>query len=312
MPLFELPTDGGVKPFRRLSSAAEVYEREIESLFWGHLEAMAGEPLFPLARQPRLPESGIPDLIALDPQGRVVVIEIKRDIDRGQLAQALEYAGWARTTNLDELSEIYAEGPARFLPNWQKFTNTTTPVLVDQIPRLILVSRSFDRRTEAALEYLRDCAVPLKIIQVVFYEDGDGMRIVDVENGELESPQAGGSPGVSPESDWIEGLVASGKRRPRKARAASTSSSVSLMDLLETGLIQPGEPIVWDRPQTEDQFAATISSNGEIVLADGRSYTSLSQAANELAGGSYNGWECWTVPRLNGIKVGSLRNHVDT
>ena len=41
--------------------------------------------------------------MALDKTGRVVVFEVKRDVDRRQLAQCLEYAGWARTTNLDEL-----------------------------------------------------------------------------------------------------------------------------------------------------------------------------------------------------------------
>jgi hypothetical protein len=45
----------------------------------------------------------------MDSSGRVVVIEVKRDIDRGQLAQCLEYAGWARSASLDELGSLYRD-----------------------------------------------------------------------------------------------------------------------------------------------------------------------------------------------------------
>ena len=59
------------------------------------LEAFAGVPLFPVARQPTLSDGLWPDIVALDDGGHVPVIEVKRDIDRAQLAQCLEYAGWA-------------------------------------------------------------------------------------------------------------------------------------------------------------------------------------------------------------------------
>jgi len=118
MPLFDL-SGPSVVPFRRLNSAAEIYEREIEDLFWGDLEAFGGEPFFAVARQARLIGGGVPDILALDFAGRVVVIEVKRDIDRGQLAQCLEYAGWARRTNLDELAGLYQTGPEKLFHDWQ-------------------------------------------------------------------------------------------------------------------------------------------------------------------------------------------------
>jgi RecB family endonuclease NucS len=98
MPLYEIGADELI-PFRRLRASADLYEREIETLMWGNLEAFAGEDLFPIARQPTIRGGGRPDIVALDESGRVVLVEIKRDVDRAQLAQCLEYAGWARTTN---------------------------------------------------------------------------------------------------------------------------------------------------------------------------------------------------------------------
>src|SRR5262245_18411150 len=109
MPIYQL-ANGSLSAFARLRPGPELYEQEIESLVSSDLEAFTGEVLFPVARQARIPGGGVPDILALDETGRVVVIEVKRDIDRGQLAQSLEYAGWARLTNLDEISGLYDRG----------------------------------------------------------------------------------------------------------------------------------------------------------------------------------------------------------
>jgi len=85
-----------------------------------------------VARQVILPAGGKPDVLALDATGRVVVIEVKRDVDRGQLAQTLDYAGWARNTNLDELAGMYHGGAAAFWDDWREFTDSASPVLVQK------------------------------------------------------------------------------------------------------------------------------------------------------------------------------------
>jgi len=54
MPLFEL-RDGHLRALRRLHPGPDLYEAEIEQLVWDDLEAFLGEPLFPVARQARLP-----------------------------------------------------------------------------------------------------------------------------------------------------------------------------------------------------------------------------------------------------------------
>ncbi len=302
MPIFALSTEG-VKPFRRLNSGVDVYESEIERLFWENLEAFSGEPLFAVARQARLRGGGIPDILALDAQGRVVLVEIKRDVDRGQLAQCLEYAGWARTTSLDELAGLYTHGPQRFFTDWQQFTGTSTPVLLERVPRITLVARSFDVRTDAALLFLQESGVPLRLIRVVFYEDAHGDRIVDVDLGDLER---GGGVALS----VAAGATTTAPGPPTRSRRTRSVVSTTLTDLLEAGIIEDGEMIVWRRPQVGEEHQAFIRGNGEVVLQDGRAFTSLSTAADVLTNGSHNGWECWTVPRLRGIKIGHLRGQL--
>lgn len=296
MPLFDISGDAP-RPFRRLNSTAEYYEAEIEDLFWADLEAFAGEPLFAVARQPRLVGGGIPDIVAVDSTGHIVVIEIKRDVDRAHLAQCLEYAGWARRATVGELADLYRSGPHRFFADWQEFTGTTEPLPLDRSPRLILVARSFDGRTESAFGFLTDSNVPVKLLRVVFYEDADGKRIVDVDSG----PEVGvRSPGMASPTKATTGTP------PVRRRSVS---GVTVADLLEAGLLQIGEKVEWNRPQVGEIHQAEIDSSGAFILSDGRVFNSPSGAADELSGSSNNGWECWSVPRL-GVKIGTLRSKI--
>ena len=110
MPLFEIDASGELVPFRRLRGGENLYESQIEELAWANLEEITGESLFLVRRQAQLQSGGVPDIVALDRDARVVVIEVKREFERRQLAQSLEYAGWARRTNLDELAQMYQHG----------------------------------------------------------------------------------------------------------------------------------------------------------------------------------------------------------
>src|SRR5256885_124314 len=97
MPLYEVGSDNEFTPLKQLRGGADLYEQRIEDLFWSDPEAFTGEVLFSVKRQPAISSGGRPDAVLLDKTGRVVVVEIKRDIQRQQLSQCLEYAGWAST-----------------------------------------------------------------------------------------------------------------------------------------------------------------------------------------------------------------------
>ena len=79
-------------------------------------------------------------------------------------------AGWARTTNLDELASLYHQGGPSFFTDWQDFTETSTPVVVNRSPRIILIARSFEGRTRSALEFLRENGLPVVVVPVTVYE----------------------------------------------------------------------------------------------------------------------------------------------
>ncbi len=301
MPLYELSGDA-LNPFNRLRPGPDLYEQEIEGLVWGDLEAFTGESLFPVARQAKIAGGGVPDILALDASGRVVVIEVKRDIDRGQLAQCLEYAGWARLTNLDEVAGLYDrrvdghKGVESFFRDWQDFTETSTPVTINPQPRLYLIARDFQGRTRSALDFLRENAVPVTVVPVTVYADQNGRRILDIE-GDHEPTL----PGVTPSSGTSPKQVAVNGRK------------VTVVDLLDDGLLEPAEPVEFVRPRLGQRYTATVRADGTFVLADGSEFQSPSLAAMRAADlVSYDGWYAWRVPRLGGTKLHELRQRYVT
>ena len=80
MPIFR--ADGPqLVSLTRVSPGPDLYEKEIEQHLWDNLEAFTGTDLSPVSRQPRVRTGTttlIPDVVALDAAGRVVIFEVKR------------------------------------------------------------------------------------------------------------------------------------------------------------------------------------------------------------------------------------------
>jgi hypothetical protein len=67
-----------------------------------------------------------------------------------------------------------------------------------------------------------------------------------------------------------------------------------LSDLLDEGLLHEGEELIWKRPRVGQEFTATVTEDGRLRLADGRTFSSPSRAAMEAANiPSYDGWYAW-------------------
>ncbi|MDQ3091508.1 MAG: hypothetical protein M3R46_07595, partial [Actinomycetota bacterium] len=71
---------------------------------------------------------------------------------------------------------------------------------------------------------------------------------------------------------------------------------VRLSDLLEAGLVQPEQRLVWERPRLDQSYRATVTDAGAIRLEDGREFPSPSRAAMEAAQiPAYDGWYAWRL-----------------
>jgi hypothetical protein len=279
---------------RSVQPGPELYEKEVEQLVWDNLESFYGGDLFPLARQPIINRSSRPDVVALDAEGSVVVFEVKRDIDRGQLAQCLEYAGWARRTNLDELSSLYHGGRAAFFADWQTFTGTATPVVVQTSPILVLVAQEFDKRTSDALGFLDDYNVPVYKVPTAVYEDGEKHRVYLIQ------------------SDFDDAIVTASTAAAPAPRQAFVyrykGRRLLVTDLIDAGFLRDGEPIEFRRVRDGSLYRATLKGNGHVVASDGAVHESLSSAAASMCGlKAMPGWDVWSAPERQGKRIAEIR-----
>ena len=68
---------------------------------------------------------------------------------------------------------------------------------------------------------------------------------------------------------------------------------VTVRDLVNADLLEPGTVLVYDRPQIGETLQVTVTESGRLRLPDGRETASLSGAVRELSGKSVDGWYAW-------------------
>lgn len=209
----------------------------------------------------------------------------KRPPSIGQLAQCLEYAGWARTASLDELAGMYHRGSAAFFSDWQEFTGDSAPAVIVRRPKLVLIAHGFHGHTHSALDFLIENGLPVQLIEVSIYEDAQARRFLNIE-GEHEPELA----------------VVAEKQLPTAAGTMLDGRRVTIFDLLEAELLAPGDALIWDRPRVGERYHATVTENGAIELPNGHSFATPSSAAKAAANiPAYDGWDAWRRQRPDGI-----------
>ncbi|WOK37296.1 endonuclease NucS domain-containing protein [Sphingomonas sp. C3-2] len=88
-------------------------ERALEDMIVAASRILSDEWML-IGRQGRTGNGGIIDLLAIAPDGALVLIELKRDrTPREVVAQAIDYACWVEGLEADEIAAIYA----RFAPS---------------------------------------------------------------------------------------------------------------------------------------------------------------------------------------------------
>ena len=82
--------------------------------------------------------------------------------------------------------------------------------------------------------------------------------------------------------------------RPRDAASTCFAADVSRSAIsVDTGLLEPGVLLVYDRPQVGETLEVTVTETGQLLLPDGREITSPSGAIRQLCGKSVDGWHAW-------------------
>jgi len=165
----------GESPVLLNESALET-ELQLEEMVIKDSSILSSEWLL-VGRQVQTRSGGIIDLLALAPDGELVLIELKRGrTPRDVVAQALDYASWAETLTLNDIKVIFS----KFCPDLEltsTFTNTFGHSLegdqFNQSHQIIIVASALDSSTERIVKYLNDRNIPINVLGFQVFSDGE-------------------------------------------------------------------------------------------------------------------------------------------
>jgi hypothetical protein len=155
----------------------DVSEKELEDLLVENPDAIE-KGMKILGRQIQT-DSGPLDILAVDEDGVLTLIELKNEVDDGQLDQGLRYYDWART-NIQWISRYFKEVDA------------------EQEPRLILIAPAFSENLRRIVKYVN---VNLDLIEY------HAIRLPDGKKGILCRPIEIGGPPEPPAVPTREGNI---------------------------------------------------------------------------------------------------------
>ncbi|MEH6446020.1 MAG: hypothetical protein V7784_19175 [Oceanospirillaceae bacterium] len=121
------------------------------------------------------------DLLAIDGNGSVIIIELKRDkTPRDVVAQAMDYASWVVGLSSDEIEEIYFEfATAKQLTALSlesafssKYGVELNSFVVNNSHQLVVVASELDASTERIINYLNEYAqISINAVFFTAFED---------------------------------------------------------------------------------------------------------------------------------------------
>lgn len=117
------------------------------------------------------------DLLALDAEGDLYAIELKRDrTPRDVVAQVLDYGSWVTGLGHEEISELFStfHKGARLEEVFEERFGGTLPEALNQQHHLVIVASELDNSTERIVRYLTDqFSVPVGVLFFRYYRDGE-------------------------------------------------------------------------------------------------------------------------------------------
>ena len=149
------------------------------------------------------------DLLAIAPDGSLVLIELKRDrTPRELIAQALDYASWVDRLSADKVAQIYhrfSNGGNLDEAFLQRFGNELDEDTLNESHQIIIVAAELDASTERIVSYLnaRDIAINVVFFQVF---DHGGQQLLSrawlIDPGETQANVATSTTAKGQKEPW--------------------------------------------------------------------------------------------------------------
>lgn len=136
---------------------------------------LLGERLLVIGRQVRTPYQKFIDLLAMDIEGNLHVLELKRDkTPRDVVAQVLDYGSWVTTLDRETIIDLANEHLGTpFETAFEDTFGISAPDELNASLSLVVVATDLDSSSERIVTYLRDFGVPVNVVFFTYLEDDD-------------------------------------------------------------------------------------------------------------------------------------------
>ena len=161
---------------RPLAEAKLPSEKMLEDMIVAAPRILSDEWML-IGRQERTGSGGIIDLLAVAPDGALVLIELKRDrTPREVVAQAIDYAVWVEELQAEDIAAIYG----RFAPGHDlaadfraRFGQPLDEETLNEAHQIVIVAAQLDDSSERIVAYLnkRDIAINVLCFQIFTLDD---------------------------------------------------------------------------------------------------------------------------------------------
>ncbi len=116
------------------------------------------------------------DLLAIDSEGHLAILELKRDkTPRDVVAQTLDYASWVQGLTYENIIKIYAtyDTTQDFETAFEETFGTPPPETLNEDHRLLIVAAELDNHTERIVNYLSsNYGVPINAVFFQYFKEG--------------------------------------------------------------------------------------------------------------------------------------------
>ena len=183
-------------------------EQKLEEMIVTDPRIVSNEWLI-IGRQEQTSHGGRIDLLAIAPDGSLVLIELKRDrTPREIVAQAIDYASWVEGLTPEKIAQIYqrySDGGHLNEAFRQRFGVGLDEETLNESHQIIIVASELDPSTERIINYLnpRDIAIDAVFFQIFQHgEDQLLSRAWLIDPGETQANVASSSGTKGQKEPW--------------------------------------------------------------------------------------------------------------
>jgi hypothetical protein len=199
--LYTVSEDGRFVKYAERDFAEEHLEETLETWLESNPDCiLQDERVMLLGRQVSTNLDSTIDLLAVDRDGNVVVIELKRGrTPRDTIAQLLEYASFAASLTFEELEALHEEyrpGENPELADYHREyfgLGDAEGVAFNKMQNLVIIAQSVSKQVRQTSLFLRERGLDVRCLEFKYFETSSGERIVstDVVVGPEDVPMDG-------------------------------------------------------------------------------------------------------------------------